>query len=57
MPALRDTLAQDSRQFQFTGERIEFRLPPDTCCYEVHGTEDKYKRVKTGEIQRTASGH
>lgn len=50
--ALRYTFpAQDTRQFRFAGERTEFRLPPDTYCYEAHGTEDEYKRVKTGEIQ------
>jgi alpha-glucosidase len=50
--ALRYTLpSQDTKEFRFTGERTEFRLPADTYGYEAHGTEDEYRRVKTSEIQ------
>ena len=50
--ALRYSLPeQDEKEFNFTGERTEFRFPADTYAYEAHGTEGEYKRVKTGEIQ------
>ncbi len=50
--ALRYTLPeQPTKAFKFTGERTEFRFPPDTCAYEEHGTEGPYIRVKTDEIR------
>ncbi len=50
--ALRYSLPpQDTREFHFTAERTEFRLPGDTLGYEAHGTEDEYKRVRISEMQ------
>jgi len=42
---------QTESAFRFTGEKTEFRFPPDTEGYEEHGTEGDYHRVKTSEIQ------
>src|SRR5439155_5830318 len=43
--------AQDTQEFKFTGERTEFRFPPETWAYEEHGTEGPYTRVRTEKIQ------
>ncbi len=49
--ALRYTLpAQEKKEFQFTGERTEFRFPENTFCWEEHGTEGEYRRAPVGAI-------
>ena len=42
---------QEAKEFQFTGERTEFRFPTDTWGYEEHATEGDYHRVKIADIQ------
>lgn len=42
---------QPGGSFTFAGECSEFRFPAGTYGYEAHGTEGRYKRVPTGDIQ------
>lgn len=43
--------AQAAKEFNFSGERTEFRFPENTFGYEEHGTEGEYRRAKIAEIQ------
>jgi alpha-glucosidase len=50
--ALRYTFpAQSLDRFLFSGERTEFRFPPQTYGYSAYGTEDEYRRIETAQIQ------
>ncbi len=42
---------QAVKEFKFTGERTEFRFPPETVGYEERGTEGEYRRVKIAEME------
>ena len=42
---------KDEKELKFTGERTEFRFPPDTYAYEEHATEGEYRRVKTADVE------
>ena len=41
---------QAAKEFQFSGERTEFRFPTNTFGYEEHGTEGEYWRAKVADI-------
>ncbi len=50
--ALRYSLPeQAAKAFKFTGERTEFRFPPNTWAYEEHSTEGPYQRVSSDAIR------
>lgn len=50
--ALRYTFpGQAMQEFKFTGERTEFRFPPNTHGYEEHGTEGEYRRAKIADME------
>lgn len=42
---------QAVQEFNFTGERTEFRFPAETVGWEEHGTEGEYRRVKVGAME------